>query len=197
MKQIHFIRHAQSMGNIGHRSKDIQSIDLSEYGYQQAKDLIHQIPYIPDTIIHSTYIRTKLTADPIINHYNITNIKEWDDLKELTYLCGKTWAYSNHDEREPAINNFWNKCDPDYRDGESETFNETLNRVKSTIKKLDELEEEKILVFTHGQFLQIIGLYLRIGDNPKEIMSKFRETDMKHPIKNAGIYTYDSLIKHI
>jgi broad specificity phosphatase PhoE len=194
MKEIHFIRHAQSLGNLGLRTKNISSIDLSEYGYQQAKDLIHQIPYTPELIIHSTYIRTKLTAQPIIQHHNITNVQEWDDLKELSYLDPLKWDNSTHDERQPAIDNFWNRCDPYHKDGEAESFNQTLQRVKNTIDRLDKLSEKKILVFTHGQFLQIMRLYLMLGDNPKEIMSRFREEDRKHPIQNAGIYTYDRLI---
>jgi broad specificity phosphatase PhoE len=195
MKQIHFIRHAQSLGNIGQRTKDIQSIDLSEHGYKQANDLIHQIPYVPDLIIHSPYIRTKLTAQPTIDHHNITNIQEWDDVKELTYLCAIKWAYSNHDERQPVIDKYWSSCDPHYRDGESETFSETFERMKSAMKKLEEIEAEKILVFTHGQFLQMMRLYLMYGDNTQEIMSRFREMDKKHPIENVGIYTYETLVK--
>jgi len=195
MKQIHFIRHAQSLGNLGLRTKNISEIDLSEHGYQQAKDLIHKIPYIPDLVIHSTYIRTKLTAQPIIDHHNITNVQEWEDLRELSYLNPLKWDNSTHDERQPAIDYFWHKCDPHHKDGEAESFNQTLQRVKNSIKRLNEVEERKILVFTHGQFLQIMRLYLMIGDNPKEIMSKFREEDKKYPIQNAEIYTYESLIK--
>jgi probable phosphoglycerate mutase len=194
MSNIHFIRHAQSLGNIGQRTKDIESIDLSELGYQQAKELVNRLPYQPDLIIHSPYIRTHLTAQPTIDHYNITNIECWDEVKELTYLDTIKWTDSTHEEREPVINAFWDRCDPDYRDGVCETFNETLNRVKKTVEKLETIKDKKVLVFTHGQFLQIMRLYLIHGDNTQKIMSSFREEDKKNPIQNAQIYTYESLI---
>jgi broad specificity phosphatase PhoE len=195
MKNILFIRHAESVANAGGRTANIESITLSERGKTQAKELAETFDFTPDLVIVSPYIRTSLTAQPLIDKLNITNIQKWEEVKELTYLCRVKYADTTQEEREEGGKEFWKRNDPDYRDSnDSESFNDLMLRVKTTIDKLSNIQEKNVVVFTHGQFLLAIRLYLLYGED-ENLMSKFWNEYSEYPIGNAQKFTFEDLKK--
>jgi broad specificity phosphatase PhoE len=190
MKEIIFIRHAESIANAGGRTTDIASITLSERGIQQAIDLAENFTMVPELVIVSPYIRTQLTAAPLIRKMDLHNIQIWDEVKEFTYLDKVKYFNTTAHERSGATRDFWNRCDPDWRDAEEESFNDLLERAKLTIQKLESCPENKIVVFSHGQFLLALRMYL-LHDNidSKQIMSSFLDEFSNFPILNTQQFT--------
>lgn len=195
MKEIIFIRHAESIANAGGRTTDIASITLSERGIKQAIDLAENFTMVPELVIVSPYIRTQLTAAPLIRKMDLHNIQIWEEVKEFTYLDKVKYFNTTAEERSVAARDFWNRCDPDWRDAEEESFNDMLNRAKLTLRKLEACSENKIVVFSHGQFLLALRMYLLHGDNldPKQIMSSFEEEFSNFPIFNTQQFTLAEL----
>lgn len=192
-KQVLFIRHAESIANAGGRTPNVETIALSERGKQQALKLVETIQIVPELVIVSPYIRTSLTAEPLIKKHNITNIQVWEEVKELTYLDRVKYANTTQAEREVGVKEFWQRNDPNFRDlNGSESFNDLIGRIKLTLQKIENLTEEKIAVFTHGQFLLALRMYLLHGDD-KNLMSKFWEEYSNYPIGNAQIFTFEDL----
>ncbi len=192
-KQVLFIRHAESVANAGGRTPNVETIALSERGKQQALKLVETIQIVPELVIVSPYIRTSLTAEPLIKKHNITNIQVWEEVKELTYLDRVKYANTTQAEREVGVKEFWQRNDPNFRDlNGSESFNDLIGRIKLTLQKIENLTEEKIAVFTHGQFLLALRMYLLDGED-KNLMSKFWEEYSNYPIGNAQIFTFEDL----
>jgi broad specificity phosphatase PhoE len=196
MKEIIFIRHAESIANAGGRTTDIASITLSERGIQQAINLAESFTMTPELVIVSPYIRTQLTAAPLIRKQDIHNIQIWEEVKEFTYLDRVKWANTTAHERHAAARVFWELCDPDYRDAEEESFNDLLNRAKLTLEKLEACPENKIVVFSHGQFLLALRMHLIYGKthDSKHIMSIFEDEFSDFPIFNTQQFTLADLM---
>ena len=196
MKEIIFIRHAESIANAGGRTTDIASITLSERGIQQAINLAESFTMTPELVVVSPYIRTQLTAAPLIRKQDIQNIQIWEEVKEFTYLDKVKYFNTTAEERSVAAVEFWNRCDPDWRDAEEETFNDLLNRVKLTLQKLEACPENKIVVFSHGQFLLALRMHLIYGNthDSKYIMSIFEDEFSNFPIFNTQQFTLADLM---
>lgn len=199
MKQVIFIRHAESIANAGGKTANIESIELSEKGKQQAIDLANTFKIVPDLVVVSPYIRTQLTANPLIEKLNLTNVEVWEEVKELTYLDRVKYANTNEKERHEGVIEFWERNDPDWRDPNgAESFNDLMLRVEHTLVKLMDvkLKYDNIVIFTHGQFLLALRMYLKYPDlTEKELMSKFMDEYWSYPILNVQQFTIDDLMK--
>jgi len=75
MKQIWFIRHAESEANAGLPTSDPASIALTAKGFEQAKLVSELIDIEPGLVIMSSYIRTQQTAEPFLKKYQVLNPK--------------------------------------------------------------------------------------------------------------------------
>ena len=195
-KNIKLVRHAQSVANAGGRTANIESIPLTELGQKQSIKLIDTIDFKPDLIVVSPYIRTRLTAQPLIDALGFTNIEVWDEIKELTYLCRKKYANTTEKERHEPAMKFWQSGDPNYRDGEEESFNDLLARGRKMFEKINESKFNNILLFTHKQYLLSVRMSLIYPDyTPEKLMSIFFEEDAKFPIENTSMFTLKDLMK--
>ena len=57
-----FIRHGQSTGNAGIPCNDLALLELTELGWQQAREVAASWTEIPSLIVTSPYLRTQQTA---------------------------------------------------------------------------------------------------------------------------------------
>lgn len=69
MRDIWFIRHGQSEGNIGLKTDDHKKISLTNYGHEQAFIVSEKIIQTPSIIGHSGFLRTYETAQPTIGKF--------------------------------------------------------------------------------------------------------------------------------
>jgi len=192
-KKVWFFRHAQSLANADKNYKadnfSVPLVPLSDLGLKQAEEVVSCFDSAPDLIITSSYIRTKQTADHLIKKYPNTPQEEWEDIREFTYLSLDRCFNTTFSEREPFKEEYWNRNDPNYNDGEgAESFSDFINRTRNAIEILKNRKENFIVLFSH-EFTILAVRYL-LDKNPKDITSKemreYREYFLTNRIPNTG-----------
>ena len=89
-----FIRHGESTGNAGVPCHDLGSIELTERGHEQARQVAASWTQAPALVVTSPYTRTQQTAAPTIARFPGVPVEVWP-IEEFTYrLCCKDWRQS-------------------------------------------------------------------------------------------------------
>lgn len=150
-----FIRHGQSTGNAGVPCTDLSTIELTELGRAQARDVAASWTEPPTLIVTSPYLRTRQTAEPTIDRFPAVSVEAWP-IEEFTYLQPARWNGTKSMERMPHILRYWADADPTYCDGEgAESFAALLRRAEAALERLAALPSPSLAyVFSHGQFIQ-------------------------------------------
>lgn len=206
-KTIWLIRHGESEANAGFATANPAEIKLTKEGEKQAKAITEQFPRPPALIITSSYVRTKQTAEPTLRRYPQVPCEVWP-VEEFTYLASVHGEKSTVQERKPLVNDFWNRHDPRYRDGErGESFAHFIGRVHRVIKQLQHRPEDFIVVFSHEQFIQALCLLLPDYNKPISQSTppfnrsfKASETNMKYfrwLLKNLRVDNGDIVKKEL
>jgi broad specificity phosphatase PhoE len=189
MKDLWFIRHAESLANIGRATSTPREIPLSENGFAQAQALASVIDVRPDLIILSPYERSIQTAQPLLERY--PNVQtETLNVQEFTYLSISRCRGTNQEERRPWVAEFWQRADPNYCDGDqAESFAEFLNRCERFTSAVREREFELAFVFTHDQFVKgVLWNELKLADEISNAsMASFSKFMSSFSIPNAAI----------
>lgn len=152
-----FVRHGQSTGNVGIPCHDLAEIELTELGYQQARELAASWTDAPSLIVSSPYRRTQQTAAATIARFSDVPVEVWP-IEEFTYLEPSRWNGTLSAERMPYLEQYWSELDPAYCDGPgAESFATLLRRAELALERLANLPAQSIvLLFSHGQFIQAI-----------------------------------------
>ncbi|GAA5526338.1 phosphoglycerate mutase family protein [Herpetosiphon gulosus] len=146
------IRHGESLANAGERTPDPASVPLTALGWQQAHELIQRLPK-PHRVIVSQYLRTHQTAEPLLKHYPDLQAEVWP-IHEFTYLSPSLCRDTNQDDRRPLVEEYWQRCDPDYRHAsDAESFRMLIERVQAAMQRLQALDGISC-VFAHGQIIR-------------------------------------------
>lgn len=187
MKEVWFIRHAESASNAGQSTSDSALIPLTENGKLQAETLASSIVKKPDLIIHSKFLRTFETATPTIFKYPSVPV-EILPLHEFDFLAKDRCFNSTAEQRKPMVLDYWNKNDPDYVDGDgAESFNSFVSRVISSLNVIESKDEKFIVVFTHGHVIRAIWNYF-LTPNQSLKMDQFKAFSAQFPVANTGIF---------
>ena len=127
MKAV-FVRHGQSTGNAGLPCDDLATIELTELGWSQARQVAEDWQERPALIVTSPYLRTQQTAAPTIERFPDVPVEVWP-IEEFTYLQPSRWNGTRSAERMPHLERYWAGADPAYCDGEgAESFGTLLRR---------------------------------------------------------------------
>ncbi|RSU45585.1 histidine phosphatase family protein, partial [Sphingomonas sp. S-NIH.Pt15_0812] len=150
-------RHGQSTGNAGMPCDDLASIELTELGWSQARQVAESWQERPALIVTSPYLRTQQTAAPTIERFCDVPVEVWP-IEEFTYLQPSRWNGTHSGERMPYLERYWSEADPAYCDGEgAESFGTLLRRAEAALSRLAALPlPGSIYVFSHGQFIQAV-----------------------------------------
>ena len=188
-RQVFLIRHAESMGNAGMRTTTPAGNNLTDKGRKQAGELAASINEVPDLIVWSSYSRTRETALPLVQKYPEVRTEEWPDIQEFTYLSPRKCFNTTPEERKPWVMSYWEKMNPEYRDGDgAESFSDMIERARKLITKDKERPESIIMIFTHGQFMEAIRILLAYPKNDCiSLMKHFNENQRGKTIKNCEI----------
>jgi len=176
MKEIWLIRHAQSTANAGAVTSLPETIPLTERGVEQAKRVASSFTKAPDLIVVSPFLRARETAVPLLQRFPNVITQEWN-VQEFTYLATERCRNTTFDSRKPLVAEFWQRSEPDYCDGPgAESFSHFVLRAKDMIEKLKTVDSEFIVVFTHGQLIQLTMwlLWHNIQKVSSESMAAFR-----------------------
>jgi broad specificity phosphatase PhoE len=179
-------RHANSMANAGFRTNGVKSILLSEKGMLQAEYVASFFSKAPSKIIHSPFIRTRLTADPLITRFSDVEVVEWP-IQEFTYLNPENYIGTTVEERRSDVNKYWLEADPNYRDGgEAESFADLWQRVADFRDKIS-LQAPGSVVFSHGQFMRMLMCQMTLGmlEPNSEAMKVFKHLEETEKLANT------------
>lgn len=188
---IYLIRHAQSMANAGFKTQSHADIDLSEIGQTQAKQLGEILPKAHSIFI-SKYIRTFKTAEPLLQRDKLVPILK--NIHEFSYLPEDSCRNTTVLDRKPFVDSYWAALDCDLVVGPgAESFQQFYHRVNIFLKELQHLKKEfsekNLMVFSHGQFLQLCRMLLehhRPCDS--NLMKEFRDLTIHQPIQNIEFF---------
>lgn len=193
MTRVTFIRHGESTGNAGFATNNLALIELTDRGRKEAEALAGLWTEPPTHIITSPYLRAKLTAQPTIDRFRDVQIEEWP-IQEFTYLEPSRWNGTSRTTRLSTIEAWWKAADPVYRDGPgAESFSDLLRRAEYALGRLARLPpSSRVLVFTHGQFMQAVRLILLFpADTDAAKMSRFRDFDLENPLCNCAMFSIE------
>lgn len=181
------------MANAGHATADPATIALTRRGRDEAAAFANWLPALPDAVWTSTYQRACDTAAPTLSRFSLQP-RQHAALHEFVTLCPQRCAGTAKRERMPWVDAYWQRSDPDFRDGaQSETFAEFDQRVHTVRRDLHD-STGTTLVFGHGMFFAL-WLWQALGfdsDSPAA-MAAFRRFQLGLPMPNTGVYR---LIRH-
>jgi broad specificity phosphatase PhoE len=157
-------------------------------GRQQARDVADRVPRQPDLLIVSSFLRAADTAEPIRARWPLLRCETWP-IHELTYLSPARCRGTTAETRRPLVDAYWQRCDPDYRDGpDAESFRSFMTRLLDFHRRLLALEGDFVIVVGHGQFFRAYQLSLSDGFAVSaDWMRDYRATEIAQPMANCGI----------
>jgi broad specificity phosphatase PhoE len=156
MSSFWFIRHTESESNAGLTSLSPASIYITEKGKRQAEFIAKYIHDKPSLFIHSPYVRTEQTGQPLFDKFPDVPIEEWP-IQEFTYLPPEDYYQTTTMQRHPQARRYFRTGDPDYITGKgAESFNQFRTRVKGTLNKLKQIESDFTVILGHGWFMRAI-----------------------------------------
>jgi 2,3-bisphosphoglycerate-dependent phosphoglycerate mutase len=192
---IWFIRHGESEANIGLATSYTEEVRLTDTGRSQSSTIAKTFTRAPDLIVSSPYKRSRETAAPTRSRFFSTKFEEWENVREFTYLGSLHGINSTKQERNAMTQAFWDKCDPFYQDGDGESFELFLRRVRDVMVDLKRCQEQFIIVFTHEQFIKGIEYLDREGfpqtlEDMQQSMQRFRQLLSSSRVPNGNVYRW-------
>jgi broad specificity phosphatase PhoE len=156
LREIWWIRHGESVGNAGERTRDPGSYSLTARGFSQADAFAEHLTRTPDLIVVSPYVRARATAEPTIARFPEVPVEEWP-IQEITFLAPARCRDTTQVERRLMARDYWAKFDPDSTDGDgAESFAFTVDRARVALAQLRRRTEPLTLIFSHAVFMRIM-----------------------------------------
>jgi probable phosphoglycerate mutase len=190
MKEVWLIRHAESTANAGAATYSPETIPLTEKGLEQAKAVANQVSKRPDLIVVSPFLRSRLTAAPLLARYADVPVDEWN-VQEFTYLAPDHCHNTTLNDRKPLVDEYWSRNDPNFCDGPgAESFADLMSRAQAAATKIKKPEDKFVVMISHGQFIRaVIWLILHELDEMKvETMTGFHCFLEAITVPNAAIF---------
>src|SRR3954469_24600238 len=136
MNEIWLIRHGESESNAGLPTSDTAKIALTPRGFAQAESVVAAFTRPPALIVASPYLRAIQSAQPAIKRFPQARLEEWP-VHEYTYLSLASRHGSTLHQRRPLIDAYWERCDPQYVDGDgAESFAALVARAKQALERI-------------------------------------------------------------
>ena len=179
-----FIRHAESEANVGGVIDHPSNYALSEAGRQQARTLAAATVATPAAIVYSPFLRARQTAAPMIKRFPAVESLMLP-IQEFTYLRPDAWKASTAKQRRPAVDEYWKKADPRFRDGEgAESFADFLGRVETTLTWLNTSNVGPVFLVGHELFIRAVMWRCLAPslDVAVDTMAAFRAWQMAAPL---------------
>ncbi|MFW5490249.1 MAG: histidine phosphatase family protein [Desulfovibrio sp.] len=185
------IRHGQSVSNAGMVTVSPATSALTQLGRMQAEALAERFERFerpPDLIVHSVFVRTVQTARPTMRRFPNVPVEVWP-VQEYTYLDSELYAGTTSEERRPAMEAYWKRCDPHYLDGDGESFVHAMERANEVLERFQAIKGFAA-VFSHGKFLRLLSWMLLTGhrEPTAKAMRRFGAFRLAAYLPNAGVW---------
>jgi broad specificity phosphatase PhoE len=186
------VRHGQSTSNAGLPAVGHGEVPLTALGIEQAREVARRVERQPDLLIVSPFLRAEATAEPIRARWPATPCETWP-IQELTYLSPARCRGTTADTRRPWIEDYWRRCDPDYRDGpDAESFRTFTDRLAGFHRRLLALDGGFVIAVGHGQFFRAYEMVLNDGvPGTADGMRTYRSAETARPMANGEIIELD------
>ena len=160
MKNLYFIRHAQSEANVNAILASQLDFPLSEVGRKDAIQIATKLPKIAkiDCIISSPLIRAVETASPIAKQLHIP-IETDERILEQDLGIFSGMSYKELEHRDDYMHDRSNRWNWVPLGGES--YEMVSARVASFFKALDEMNFQSILCVAHAVTMRLIKAQLQ------------------------------------
>jgi broad specificity phosphatase PhoE len=112
-------------------------------------------------------------------------------IEEFTYLEPSKCANTTVIERKAWVDRYWANADPGYVDGfGAESFLEFVGRARSFLDQLAVNPAADILIFSHGQFLNLVAWLIEREPVPidGQAMAEWRRYEIDHHVPNGCGY---------
>ena len=157
---LYFIRHGESLGNKYNRFLGHTDLDLSEFGYLQAKKTARYVSTLNiDTVYSSDLLRAYNTCNEFLKLTNIKATKlealreifagDWENMK-FDYLCDR--FKDNYDIWLKDIGN----SIPDNGESVKNLFQRVFPAINSIAKQND---GKNVAIFTHATVIRVFFNY--------------------------------------
>jgi broad specificity phosphatase PhoE len=167
MQEIWLIRHGESESNAGLPTSDTAKIALTLRGLAQAECVAEAFTCSPALIVVSPYLRAIQSAQPTIARFPQARLEEWP-VHEYTYLSLASRHNTTLHGRRPLIDAYWERCDPQYVDGDgAESFAALVARATQALERIRRIEDGFVAIFSHGLFIRTL-LWVLLAE-PAEI----------------------------
>ncbi len=161
---------------------------LTALGLEQAHEVARRVERQPDLLIVSPFLRAQVTADPIRARWPSTPCETWP-IQELTYLSPARCRGTTAAARRPWVEEYWQRCDPDYRDGpDAESFRAFAGRLGDFHHRLLAFDGGFVIAVGHGQFFRAY-LMARIEGfaGTADWMKRYRSAEAARPMANGEV----------
>ena len=182
------IRHGQSASNAGLPTTGHGEVPLTELGRREVREVAERVQRQPDLLIVSSFLRALATAEPILARWPLTRCETWP-IQELTYLSPERCRDTTAEQRRPWVEEYWRRCDPDYRDGpDAESFRSFMARLRDFHGRLLALDGDFVVAVGHGQFFRAYLFGQTEGFAvAAEWMQGYRIAEIARPMANCEI----------
>jgi broad specificity phosphatase PhoE len=151
------VRHGESAANAGGVTSDYAAIPLTDRGRAQAEAVAAACHEPPAWIGRSAYLRARQTAAPLLARYPGSPVADLA-VHEFTYLAAERCLGMDATARQPLVDAYWSRMEPDYCDGEgAESFSGLCGRARAFLQYAAEHPGFGV-VFTHEQFIRAVLL---------------------------------------
>ncbi len=156
VREVWFIRHAESVANAGARTREAPTYPLSDLGFRQAAELAVALHVEPELIISSPYVRAQQTADFAIRKFPDVPVEEWP-VQEVQYLDPALCTDTTQDERRVLSDAYWESCDPHFAAPGAESFAGFIARIADALHRLTHRTERTAFIFCHGRVMDAVA----------------------------------------
>jgi len=185
MKRVYFVRHGESELNAsGNWIGDNKG--MTEKGKLQVYDVVKKLSHTQFDVIISSNIRRAVETGEIIKKEINKEIIFSELFNERAWPSAQVGLSKDDPESRKMQHDIWdNFSNPDYRHSDEENFSDLKTRIKKAFEFLEHIENENILVVTHGFTLRILLAYAVMGDElTGEECAQFVD---KFHTKNTGV----------
>lgn len=182
------VRHGESVANAGGVTSDYAAIPLTDRGRAQAEAVAAACPKSPDWVGRSAYLRAQQTAAPLLARYPAVGVADFA-VHEFTYLAAGRCVGMDAANRQPLVEAYWSRMDPDYCDGEgAESFAGLCVRSRAFLAHAAG-QPGFGMVFTHEQFIRaVLVAVLYPAEEPSVgLMRRFHALRGGLPIPNGAV----------
>jgi broad specificity phosphatase PhoE len=92
----------------------------------------------------------------VIERFPQARLEEWP-VHEYTYLSLASRDGTTLHQRRPLIDAYWERCDPQYVDGDgAESFAALVTRARQALERIKHLDDGFVAIFSHGLFIRTL-----------------------------------------